>query len=287
MRGGQWQALLLMRGLRARGVESVLLGRGKLLSMASKEKFGAAEATWTNLLMESAGASVVHAHTGRAHMMAAVTGMIPMVGAPLVVSRRVAFGPRKGFASRWKYGRAARLLAVSEHVKRRMVAVGVDPARINVVPDGAEPLPRLDWDGRIVAIESSDKKKGGPLLRNTSLNIHFIRDLAEGLPGARVFVYLSESEGLGSAVLSAMSAGVPVVASRIGGLPELIEDGVTGLLVDNDVASVESAVSRLAADEDLSKRLTDAAYARFADRYTAARMVEETLKVYRDCARWK
>ena len=45
-----------------------------------------------------------------------------------------------------------------------------------------------------------------------------------------MFVYITESEGLGSAVLLAMAAGTPVIASRVGGLPEAIEDGVNGLL---------------------------------------------------------
>ncbi|MEZ5352064.1 MAG: glycosyltransferase family 4 protein [Bryobacteraceae bacterium] len=287
MRGGQWQVLLLMRGLRARGIDNVLLGRGPLLERARKEGFGAAEATWTNMLLESPGAGLMHAHTGRGHALAAACGMIPWVRAPLVVSRRVAFRPRKGIGAWWKYKRAERVVAVSEYVKQKLVAWGVDEAKIRVVPDGAEALPRIAWDGRIVAISSSDRKKGGPLLRKTNLDVSYMKDLAEELPGARVMVYLSDSEGLGSAVLSAMSAGVPVVASRTGGLVELIEDGVTGLLVDNNVGAVEEAVRRLQADEQLSSRLAEAALARYRARYTTEHMVEETLRVYKECARWK
>jgi glycosyltransferase involved in cell wall biosynthesis len=287
MRGGQWQVLLLMRGLRGRGIDNVLLARGPLLERARKEGFASGEATWSNLLMEAGGASILHAHSGRAHGMAAAAGLLPFLGPPLVVSRRVAFGPRKGFGAWWKYQRASRVLAVSSYVKSRLVAAGVDPDKIDIVPDGADPLPRRPWDRRIVALESADRKKGGPLLRRTNLDVHFVTDLAQGLPGARVFIYVTENEGLGSAVLSAMSAGVPVVASRIGGLPELIEDGVTGLLVENTVPSVEGAVIRLLEDEELSRRLAGAALERFQEQYTADRMIDDTLKIYKECARWK
>ena len=53
---------------------------------------------------------------------------------------------------------------------------------------------------------------------------------------AGFFVYITHSEGLGSGALLAMSAGVPVIASNVGGLPEAIRHGENGLLVENDRA---------------------------------------------------
>ncbi len=65
-----------------------------------------------------------------------------------------------------------------------------------------------------------------------------------------MFVYITRSEGLGSAILLAMSAGVPVVASNIGGIPEIVVDGESGLLVENDAAQIAAAILRLKQDRE-------------------------------------
>ena len=75
------------------------------------------------------------------------------------------------------------------------------------------------------------------------------------LKQADSFVYLTEAEGLGSAILLAMAYGVPVVASRIGGIPEIVEHGVTGLLADNRVEDVSSEIRRLTSDRGLASTL--------------------------------
>jgi glycosyltransferase involved in cell wall biosynthesis len=71
-----------------------------------------------------------------------------------------------------------------------------------------------------------------------------------------VFVFPSRREGSPNAVLEAMAAGLPVVATRTGGLPDMVTDGEGGYLVPSrDVDALTSAVRRLAADRELAVRM--------------------------------
>jgi glycosyltransferase involved in cell wall biosynthesis len=74
-----------------------------------------------------------------------------------------------------------------------------------------------------------------------------------------VFALTSRSEGMPMSLLEAWAARVPVVASRVGGIPELVEDGRTGLLFDfPDTAGLASHLGRLLADPGLARELADA-----------------------------
>jgi glycosyltransferase involved in cell wall biosynthesis len=82
------------------------------------------------------------------------------------------------------------------------------------------------------------------------------RDVARLLAEADVFVLSTRSEGAPMSILEAMAAGLPVVASAVGGVPELVENEVTGLLVPpGDPAALAAALDRLLADPDLRRRL--------------------------------
>jgi N-acetyl-alpha-D-glucosaminyl L-malate synthase BshA len=85
-------------------------------------------------------------------------------------------------------------------------------------------------------------------------------DVAPLLQQARVFLFPSETESFGLAGLEALACGVPVIASRTGGLPELVTDGEDGFLRDvGDVAGMAEAARRLLQDDALHRRMSHAA----------------------------
>lgn len=111
----------------------------------------------------------------------------------------------------------------------------------------------------------------------------FRDDLAEILPCLALLVHPARMEGLGVSLLQAAAAGVPVVASRVGGIPEAVEDGVTGLLVPpGDAAALAAAAGRLLADPGLRARYGRAAGGRVQREFSLAAMVAGNLAVYRE-----
>ena len=78
----------------------------------------------------------------------------------------------------------------------------------------------------------------------------------------------------------AMAYGAAVVASRVGGLPEIVRDGETGLLTANDPASIRAALSGLIGDPSRRARLASAGRAMVEQRFTVGRMVDDTVQVY-------
>jgi len=109
----------------------------------------------------------------------------------------------------------------------------------------------------------------------------FRRDVAACLAAADVVVLPSLHEGLGVAALEAMAAGRPVVASRVGGLAEVVDDGVTGLLVPpRDPEALAAALSALAVDPERRRAMGAHALERVRARYSSAAMAEGTLACY-------
>jgi glycosyltransferase involved in cell wall biosynthesis len=282
MRGGQWQVLRLLEGLVQAGRDPLLLARGgsPLLEMAAGRGLAAKPLGIAALVRESSAAALVHAHDGRSHALAAV-----LARAPLVVSRRVAFPIRGSVASRWKYARARHYLAVSEHVREVLLKAGIPAEKITVVYDGVPSGKFAPGGRRIVAPATEDPAKGSELLREAArlagVEIHFSGNLEADLPQAAMLVYITRQEGLGSAALLAMAAGVPVLASRVGGLMEVVEDGESGILTENDPVAIAGAMSRMAGDVELLRRLGARARQRVREKFSEAAMVRGTLDVYR------
>lgn len=96
-----------------------------------------------------------------------------------------------------------------------------------------------------------------------------------------LFVFPSNFEGLGVALLQAAAAGMPCIASNVGPLPEVLTHRQTGLLVPpRDPLMVAKAVIEMAGDRDQARRLGDAARARTRSFFTIARMLDAHAKVY-------
>jgi L-malate glycosyltransferase len=98
---------------------------------------------------------------------------------------------------------------------------------------------------------------------------------------ADAFILPSRKEGLPMVLLEAMAAGLPVVATRVGAVPAVVQDGSNGLLVDASTPSgLAEAMSRLLNDRPLGDRLGEAARSRIRDHYGVERMAEGYLGVF-------
>ncbi len=124
------------------------------------------------------------------------------------------------------------------------------------------------------------------LVREHALEKHvllpgFRTDVLGCIKGFDLFVMSSVAEGLGTSLLDAMACERPIVATRAGGIPEIVEDGTTGLLVPpRDPRALADAIVRALGDEPLRRRRAQAGVARVRERFTDDRMVAETAAVY-------
>jgi glycosyltransferase involved in cell wall biosynthesis len=106
-------------------------------------------------------------------------------------------------------------------------------------------------------------------------------DAVDLMPQFSVSVLPSLTEGLSNTLIESMAAGVPTVATRVGGSPEVVEDGVTGLLVPpSQPAPMAAAIERLLASPELAARFGHAGRLRYRAHFTIDRMVQETIRLY-------
>ena len=108
----------------------------------------------------------------------------------------------------------------------------------------------------------------------------FRDDVVDLLRAADLFVISSYLEGLGTSILDAMAAGLPVVGTRVGGIPEAVAHGTTGTLVPpNDPLALSEALSALAANPDLRRRMGEAGRIRVRE-FSAENTEERTRDLY-------
>ena len=157
---------------------------------------------------------------------------------------------------------AARLAG---RVPLRIVAIGIGPERGRL-----EALAR----DRNVAVEFRNK------VPDAELHQAFVTSDLLVLPS--IIDARGDTEGLGVALLDAMSYGIPAIASRVGGIPDIIEDGVSGLLVPPaDPQALAGAIERLARDPAYARRLADAGRERLRTHFSWDVITAKWEAVYR------
>jgi glycosyltransferase involved in cell wall biosynthesis len=120
--------------------------------------------------------------------------------------------------------------------------------------------------------------------KGLSSRVHFLgprRDLGNLLAAMDVFVLPSLWEGLPLSMVLAMGAGVPVVATRVAGIPEVVDDGRTGLLVPpGDAEALGAALARVLNEPELRRRMSEEARASVLPRFGVNRYVDSVVALY-------
>jgi len=108
-------------------------------------------------------------------------------------------------------------------------------------------------------------------------------DVAEILPSLDVFVLPSSEEALGTSILEASSCGVSVVASKVGGIPECVEDGKSGFLFEaENVDELKEKLKILIENENLRKSFGEYGRKMVKEKFSVKKMVEDTKRLYEE-----
>ena len=119
------------------------------------------------------------------------------------------------------------------------------------------------------------------LMRET-LFVGYQEEVSRFFAAFDVFILPSANEGTPVTAIEALAAGKPVVATRVGGIPDVVRDGEDGFLVaPGDVDALAERLAQLATDPELRDRMGDAARARVRERYSVERLVDDVDRLYR------
>ena len=114
----------------------------------------------------------------------------------------------------------------------------------------------------------------------------FVSNVPELLPDFDIYLTTAKEEGLGTSVLDAFASRVPVVATRAGGIPEMVIHRETGLLAGvGDAATLATYLREIANDSSLKDKLVEAAYQHLLDHFTKEKMAQGTVEVYQSLLR--
>jgi glycosyltransferase involved in cell wall biosynthesis len=140
----------------------------------------------------------------------------------------------------------------------------------------------------VIVGEGPDRKAIEDMVKEYGLQSNVVlagqqSDMAGVYAAMDIFVLPSLNEGLPMTVLEAMAASRPVIATRVGAIPSVIQDGENGLLVDSkDVAGLRNALARLLSDSDLCRRMGDRAHDWVGRNYTSEVMALKYRQLYEE-----
>ena len=343
--GGALQVLYLLRGLREKRVENILVcptgsdicqaaaPYADVRAMPMRGELDLPFGLRLVRLIEACRPDVIHVHSRRgADIWGPLAAWSRRV--PAVVTRRVD-NPERALIAQVKYRFYDRIVTISEGIRRVLLSEGIPADKIVCVPSGvdyrryahpcaqhwfqrefgllpahrtiamiAQFIPRkghrlLIEAARQILVSCPDARfllfGKGPLEKEIQLSCEHTRiadkvifcgfrnDLDRILPCLDLVVHPAEMEGLGVSLLQAAAAGVPIIASRIGGIPEIVHDGLNGYLVEaGDVSGLTGRVTTILAEPEKARRLGSAGLKMVQSRFSIGAMVDGNLSVYRD-----
>jgi glycosyltransferase involved in cell wall biosynthesis len=253
-----------------------------------------------------------------AHGLKAALAALTLFDAPVVVTLHNLWpGGPIGRLVRLALPRARAVICVSGAIRDSYTRAGVRLRRPVVIPHGIVPAPlppepperfsalflgRLTEEkGVRVLLEAARLLEGsglpiqvagdGPLrdeveaAQDRLRYLGHVEDPAAAYAGAGVVLVPSLREGFGLTALEAMASARPVIASRVGGLPEVIQEGETGVLVaPGDASALAEAIRELAAHPDHARRLGEAGRRRAEIDFSRAKMIDALLATYQAVA---
>ncbi len=210
-------------------------------------------------------------------------------------------GADYNLALKYHVGRSSRLAliynGISDHVSKKDYSLREDPPKITMVARFAQPkafdllilaMKEVKEDYQLLLVgDGPDRERCQALARDLDINnkIAFLgsrTDVPEILAGSDIFVLSSRWEGLPISILEAMRAGLPVVASNVGGVAEMVEQDQTGYLVErNSVNTLAAAIRKLLASPEKRKEFGKKGRTRYENTFTADRMLERTRTLYK------
>jgi len=347
-RGGEQQALYLMKGLVERGhdadaaaqprslfAERVRAAGIRVAAVRMRGEFDPVAVVRLSALIRERRYDVVHMHTSHAHSLGVGSAALSGVRPACIVSRRVDFSIHKlpfrlsGLKYRWGVDR---YITVSRFIRSVLIQDGIPAHKITAVHscsdlsrfEGVDTsglreefgIPRrsrvigniaalVGHKGQIYLVdalphilqrfpdlvcfivgegvlrESLEQRVCELGIQDHVIFAGFRADALRFYNLFEVFVISSHMEGLCTSVQEAFALGTPVVVTNAGGLTEMVEDGVNGLVAEKrNPRALAAGVIRMLEDRHLRRRCADAGRRTLETRFSVERMVEGTLRVY-------